>query len=259
MQKISAVVITFNEERNIERCITSLKTVTDEIIIIDSFSVDRTAEICHHMGVKFFQRKWEGYSIAKNYGNSLAANDYILSIDADEAVSDELCNSLNDFRKTEENQDAYCFNRCTNYCGTWIKHGDWYPDIKLRLWNRTKGQWVGEIHEEVVMQPGTTKGLLKGDLLHYSYYSLEQHLSQANKFTDLTAKAAFEKGKKAGFFKIFLNPYFKFFKDYILKFGFLDGYQGFVVCKISAYATLLKYAKLREMYKLQQTKQAENK
>jgi glycosyltransferase involved in cell wall biosynthesis len=252
MQKISAVIITFNEERNIERCITSLKAIADEIIIIDSFSSDRTSDMCKEMGVKFIQRKWEGYSTAKNFGNSLAENDYILSIDADEALSDELCKSLNYFRITENVLDSYSFNRCTNYCGKWIRHGDWYPDIKLRLWNKNKGQWVGEIHEEVVMQAASTNGFLKGDLLHYSYYSLEQHLTQANKFTDLTAKAAYDKGKKASFLKIFLNPYFKFFKDYILKFGFLDGYQGFVVCKISAYATLLKYAKLREMYKLKQ-------
>lgn len=259
MQKISAVVITYNEERNIERCINSLINVTDEIIIIDSFSTDSTAEICKKMNVEFFTRKWEGYSIAKNYGNSLAANDYILSIDADEAISDDLSVSLNYFRRSERVQDAYSFNRLTNYCGTWIKHGDWYPDTKLRLWNRKKGEWIGEIHEEVVMQAGSSKGFLKGDLLHYSYYSLEQHLSQANKFTDLTAKAAFDKGKKAGLVKIFFNPYFKFFKDYILKFGFLDGYQGFVICKISAYATLLKYTKLREMYKNSDEKNIDNK
>ena len=245
--KISAVIITFNEERNIERCINSLKNVADEVIVVDSFSTDNTSKICNSLGVSFHQIKWEGYTPTKNLGNELAVNDYILSIDADEALSEELQKEIIAIKNNENPYDAYCIKRLTNYCGSWIHHCGWYPDIKLRLWNKQKGKWEGNIHEEVIMEKSSSKTNLKSDLYHYSYYSTQQHINQANKFTDLTAQEAFKKGKKGSMFKIIFSPLVKFNRDYFLKLGFLDGYHGYVICKISAFATYLKYTKLREL------------
>lgn len=249
MTKISAVIITLNEERNIERCILSLQDIADEIIVIDSFSNDKTQEICKNFDVKFFQTKWLGYSDTKNYGNNIASYDYILSVDADEAISEDLKKEIFLIKKSDKIEDAYFMNRLTNYCGSWIHHCGWYPDKKLRLWNKQKGKWEGNIHEEVKMQADAGISDLKSDLLHYSYYSIQQHINQANKFTDLTAAEAFKNAKKSSLFKIIFNPIVKFIKDYFIKLGFLDGYHGFIICVISSFATFLKYIKLRELYK----------
>ncbi|MCX6232906.1 MAG: glycosyltransferase family 2 protein [Bacteroidetes bacterium] len=248
MIKISAVIITFNEERNIQRCISSLHAVADEIVVVDSFSTDKTAEICNSIGVKFFQTKWDGYAKTKNYGNNLAEFDYILSIDADEVLAEALKKEIIEFKNSNNPKDAYRFNRLTNYCGSWIYHCGWYPDTKLRLWNKQRGKWEGNIHEEVIMLKDSTIASFKGDLLHYSYFSIQQHINQANKFTDLTAMEAYRKGKKASIFKIIFSPWVKFIRDYFLKLGFLDGYHGFIICKISAFASLLKYMKLKELH-----------
>lgn len=249
MTRISAVIITLNEERNIERCILSLQDIADEIIVIDSFSNDKTQEICKNHVVKFIQTKWLGYSETKNYGNNLATYDYILSIDADEALSEELKKEILLIKQSEKIEDAYFMKRLTNYCGSWIHHCGWYPDKKLRLWNKQKGKWEGNIHEEVKMQADAGISDLKSDLLHYSYYSIQQHINQANKFTDLTASEAFKNAKKSSLFKIIFNPIVKFIKDYFIKLGFLDGYHGFIICVISSFATFMKYIKLRELYK----------
>ncbi len=248
MTKISAVIITLNEERNIERCILSLQDIADEIIVIDSFSNDKTHEICKNYDVKFFQTKWLGYSGTKNYGNNIASYDYILSVDADEAISEDLKKEILLIKKSDKIEDAYFMNRLTNYCGSWIHHCGWYPDKKLRLWNKQKGKWEGNIHEEVKMQADAGIYDLKSDLLHYSYYSIQQHIKQANKFTDLTAAEAFKNAKKSSLFKIIFNPIVKFIKDYFIKLGFLDGYHGFLICGISSCATFMKYIKLRELY-----------
>jgi len=141
-------------------------------------------------------------------------------------------------------------NRMTNYCGKWIKHSGWYPDKKLRLYDRRKGKWVGKkVHERFTMIEGSTTGHLKGDLKHYSFYTISQHVIQANKFTDLTAQAAYEQGKRSSLLKIFFNPIFKFVRDYVFNFGFLDGYYGFIICQVSANATFLKYIKIRQLQK----------
>ncbi|MCG8698650.1 MAG: glycosyltransferase family 2 protein, partial [Bacteroidales bacterium] len=144
---------------------------------------------------------------------------------------------------------VYSANRLTNYCGKWIKHCGWYPDTKLRLWDKRKGEWSGGLHEEVLMQPGAIVGKLKGDLHHYSYYSIKQHIDQVNKFTDIGSQQAFEKGKKSSVFTILTKSIWKFIRDYIVKLGFLDGYYGFVISAISAHATFLKYVKLKELHK----------
>ena len=248
MPKLSAVIITLNEERNIGRCIDSVAGVADDILVVDSGSTDRTESICKEKGVRFYFHAWEGYLEQKNYANSLAEFPHILSIDADEALSDPLRESILSVKENMQ-ADSYAMNRLTNYCGKWIRHCGWYPDTKVRLFHRDKFAWGGErIHEVLYKKdPEATTGHLRGNLLHYSYYSISQHIAQANHFTDLTALTAVEKGKKAGMFKILFSPAFKFFRDYVLKMGFLDGYYGYIVCRISAQATFMKYSKIRQI------------
>lgn len=252
--KLSAVIITFNEQKNIERCILSLEGVCDEIIVVDSFSTDSTKEICAQFPqVQFYEHKWEGYSEQKNYAHTLVHNDYILSIDADEALSQQLKQSILQIKETStQNQTkaiAFSVSRLTNYCGHWIHHCGWYPDIKIRIFHKST-LWQGTIHEILSFASENPKIIrLEGDLLHYSYHSITDHLQQIDKFTALTSQEAYNKGKKVSVLGMIARSKWKFIRDYIFKGGFLDGHAGYQVCKLSAFATYLKYARLREYYK----------
>ena len=249
MEKISLVIITFNEEKNIERCLASAKDLADEIIVVDSFSTDRTGEICSKFNVKFIQHKFEGHIEQKNWAMEQATCQWILSLDADEVLSDELKRSISEV-KDNPDCDGYCFNRLTNYCGKWIRHCGWYPDRKLRLWKVGKGRWGGmNPHDKFELEPGAVRKRLKGDLLHYSYYSISQHIQQVDKFTTIIADANFRKGKRINLIMIIFHPIWKFKQHYILKLGFLDGYYGFVISVISAFAAFSKNIKLRELWK----------
>ncbi len=248
MTKISAVIITKNEERNIERCLKSLQGVADEIIVVDSGSTDQTEAICNRFQVKFIKQDWLGYGAQKNHGNQLAQNDWILSIDADEALSDTLKKSIIEL-KTQSMADAYTVNRFTCYCGHWVKHCGWYPDKKIRLWKKEKGAWsLEKVHEKVLLAPNAVVHHLEGDLLHYTYYSIAEHIAVANKYTTYVAEEYFQKKKKAPFVKIFFSPIWCFIRDYVFRLGILDGYYGYVICKVAANSTFLKYAKLRQLY-----------
>lgn len=251
MKKLSVIIITFNEERNIRRCIESVKDLADEMIVVDSMSTDSTEKICNTLGVRFISQKWLGYSEQKNFANSLASNDWVFSIDADEAVSEELAASIAGFKRSDcTDRDVFSMNRLTNYCGHWIRHCGWYPDRKIRIWNRNVGRWKGEIHETIEFAQTVEEHRLNGNLNHYSYNSIEGHIRQADKFTTLTAEDAFEKGKRCdSIWKLRIKTFWKFFHDYVFKLGFLDGYYGYVVCKISAFATFMKYSKLHEKTK----------
>ncbi len=249
MIKLSAVIITFNEEKNIERCLLSLKDVADEIVVLDSFSKDRTREICHSYGVRFFEHAFDGHIQQKNRAITYASFDHVLSLDADEALDERLRQSILEVKKNFKMQ-GYYMNRLTNYCGHWVKYCGWYPDQKLRLWDRRKGEWRGvNPHDKYELFDGDKMtGHLKGDLLHYSYYTIEDHYKQVEYFTNIASKAYFEKGKKAPFYKLIANPVAKFVDHYLLHLGFLDGRAGFLISRISAYATWLKYKKLRNLY-----------
>ncbi len=246
--KISAVIITYNEEANIERCLDSLEGTADEVLVVDSFSSDRTADICKSKGVDFIQHPFDGHIEQKNYALSCASNDYVLSLDADEALSEELIQSIQ-AAKQDWTEDGYSVNRLTNYCGKWIRHCGWYPDTKIRLWDRSKGHWGGvNPHDHVVMDEPIRIRHLSGDLLHYSYPTIRDHISQINSFSDIAARAAFEKGRQSNLaLDICLNPTLTFFKKYFLKLGLLDGYEGFVISISTAYGKFLKYIKLREL------------
>jgi glycosyltransferase involved in cell wall biosynthesis len=247
--KLSVIIITYNEERNISRCLESVKALADEIIVVDSFSTDRTEELCKAYGVKFIQNAFIGHVEQKNFALSRASFDYILSLDADEALSPELIESIKAVKNKWE-KDAYSMNRLTNYCGTWIRHGSWYPDRKYRLFRKGKGIWKGENpHDALIPDSSSSLAFLRGDILHYSYYSTEGHIKQVNKFTTVGAQSAFRSGKRANTLMLLYKPVFKFLRDYIFKLGFLDGYSGFIIAVISSHATFLKYVKLMELQK----------
>jgi glycosyltransferase involved in cell wall biosynthesis len=242
--KISAVIITLNEEHNIARCLDSLQNIVDEIVVLDSFSSDNTAAICRQKNVHFIQKEWQGYASSKNYANSQAKYDYIFSIDADEVVSPQLKESIQAL-KNREIVTGYYVNRRTNYCGKWILHCGWYPDCKLRLWDRRQGEWQGVIHEQVILDPAAPTEVLTGDLLHYSFKSIDQHIDTANRFSHIAARQAVSEGRRVHFLTdVLLNPPFTFLRKYIFQLGFLDGYYGFIICKISAFANFLKYIKI---------------
>lgn len=246
MPLISAVIITHNEEKKIGQCLDGLKDVADEIVVVDSFSTDQTAAICALHNVKFFQRNWDDYSSAKNYGNSKATNDWVLSIDADEALSDELKKSVIGV-KNKNAIGNYKFNRLTNYCGKWIRHCGWYPDTKTRLFNRNECSWQGVIHEILIISSSRSAIFLKGDLLHYSYDSIEGHIEQQKRYAEIAAQNMNKQGRSSNLLHVYLKPLFKFLRDYIFLLGFLDGKYGFIISKISAKATYKKYARLREL------------
>ena len=250
MIPISAVIITYNEERNIERCILSLLNVVDEIVVIDSYSTDKTKEICIRYNVHFIEHTFEGHIEQKNWAITQAKYPHILSLDADEALDENLINEIHNLKKNWR-FDAYAMNRLTNYCGTWVKHCGWYPDTKLRLWDSRLGEWGGDNpHDKFELYDKSSKvGKLNGDILHYSYYTKEDHFNQVEYFTSILAKSQFEKGKKAPILILIFSPLVKFFKDYFIKKGFLDGLTGFRICSISAFATYTKYKKLRYLIK----------
>jgi (heptosyl)LPS beta-1,4-glucosyltransferase len=245
--KITATIITLNEERNIRRCINSLKPIADEIIVLDAFSNDGTGEICKELEVTFTQREWKGYSDAKNYLNSLANGAYILSIDADEALDEKLQKSISEIKNIKEPQ-VYSVNRLTNYCGKWIKHLGWYPDVKVRLFPKEGSKWVGEfVHEELVYPSSLKVIQLPGHLEHYSYYSFEEHRARADKYSALTAKKLHAKGKNASPLKPYLSALGRFVSMFIIKRGFLDGKMGFKIAQISAQSNVFKYKELRRL------------
>jgi len=214
---------------------------------VDSYSTDKTEEICRKYGVKFITNPFEGHIEQKNWAITQAENPHILSLDSDEALDETLISSVLAAKENWEG-NGYTMNRITNYCGKWIRHCGWYPDRKLRLWDSRKGHWAGiNPHDCYQLQTGSSIQHLRGDILHYSYYSISEHIRQTNYFTDLSAKAYLEKGKKGYLVKIFFNPIISFVKSYILKLGVLDGYYGFVISMLAGQSTFLKYIKLRQL------------
>ena len=246
--KLSVVIITFNEERNIQRCIESLLPVADEIIVVDSFSTDRTEEICKLYSIKFFQNVFEGHIEQKNIALLKANHDWILSIDADEALSETLQKAIK--KSLEAPQfDAFAMNRLTNYCGKWVKYCGWYPDTKVRLVKKNKAHWTGtNPHDKLELKEKSQVCSLQGDLLHYSYYTKEDHFKQIEYFGNISAKELFLKGKNISVFLLYLKVITQFFKSYFVKMGFLDGKTGWLISSRSAYATLRKYQILRKMH-----------
>lgn len=247
MAQISVVIIANNEEKNLPACLEAARRVADEIIVVDSGSVDRTPEICRDYEVNYQIYPWEGYSGSKNFGNSLARYNWILSLDADEVLSEELIQQIL-IVKVQPSSDAYSMNRLTNYCGKWIRHSGWYPDTKIRLWKKEMASWMGDVHEELVFNGNPRVSLLNGDLLHYSIPSREVHRKQIQKYSDLWAESAYKSGKKAGSVSRIYKSAFRFISTYFFKLGFLDGKAGFAIARGSAWSVYLRYSKLRNLY-----------
>lgn len=253
--KLSVSIITFNEQKNIARCISSVEEIADEIVVVDSLSTDDTKQICLQNGVRFIEQPFLGYKEQKNFALDHVSHEYVLSLDADEALSPELLDSIKQAKAEGFPASGYTMNRRSWYCDSWIYHGYWYPDTKLRLAKRSKVQWKGiNPHDKLEIEKNEKVAHLKGDILHYTYYTIDEHIQQGNKFSTIAAKAYFEQGKRSGILKMLINPGWAFFSSYILKKGFLDGFNGFVISRQTAYQTFLKYAKL-----LQMQRQAEGK
>ncbi len=244
---VSVAIITFNEEKKIERCLQSVQTFADEIIVVDSFSTDKTEVICRQFKVQFVQHKFEGYIQQKNYALSLCTNKMVLCLDADEALSQPLLQQLLAIKQNGFLADGYKMKRCTFFLGKWIKHGTWYPDKKLRLVNKSLAYWGGtNPHDELIVDSKKIQ-FLNADILHYSFANKEEVITQGNKFTTIQAKAMYEQGKRSSWLKIIFSPAVAFINGYFFKLGFLDGWKGFFIAKSVAKNTFDKYVKLKKL------------
>jgi len=249
MIQLSAIIITFNEEEHLEKCLKSLNGIADEIVVVDSFSTDKTLEICKQFDVRIIKQEFLGYIEQKNFALKQAKYDYILSLDGDEALSETLKLSILETKKNWI-YDGYYFHRLNNYCGQWIKHSDWYPDKKLRLFKKNSGSWQGlNPHDSYKLNNPKNLGKLKGDLLHWIYNSYSEHNQKIEKFSTIAAQAYFEIGKESSIWKIIYRPAWAFFKAYVLRLGFLDGLNGLIIGVQTYNITFLKYTKLYELWK----------
>jgi glycosyltransferase involved in cell wall biosynthesis len=241
--KISATIVTLNEEPHIARAIESLRCA-DEVVVVDSGSTDRTREIAVRLGARVFEQPWRGYARQKNYAAECAENDWILSIDADEAVGEELEAEILELKRDGPRFDGYSFPRLAQYLGRWILHGGWYPDRKVRLYHRRRAAWKGDyVHESVSIEG--TEGQLNGDLLHFTCDSLSQHLRTLDRYTSLAAEEVRARKARVTMRRLFLDPAWTFVSTYFIRRGFLDGPEGLAIAWMAALYTFLKYAKAR--------------
>jgi len=243
--KISATIITLNEERNIARAMESLRCC-DEVVVVDSGSTDRTPEIAAKLGARVVDSVWPGYAKQKNYAGEQAANDWILSIDADEALSEALEGEIWQIKKSGPRFDAYTMPRMAQYLGKWILHSGWYPDRKVRLYNRCKSQWVGEYVHESVTVAGAI-GHLESDLLHFTCDSLSEHLKTMDRYTTLAAEQIVDQKQAIGWAKLVFDPAWTFWRTFVVQQGYLDGFEGLTIAQMAAFYNFLKYAKARNM------------
>jgi len=248
MSRLSVIIITYNEEENIKHCLESVKW-SDEIVIIDSFSNDKTVEIAREYTSQVFQNKWTNFSQQKNLALGKASSEWVLNIDADERVTPELKEEILTILNSQfQSFDGYYIPLRNHYLGRWIRHCGWYPDYHLRLFRRGKGRFNERmVHESVIVEG--RKGHLKSCLNHYSYKDLSDHLSKIDKFTSLAAEEMFTNGKRARVFDLLLRPLVKFVKMYLIKRGYLDGIYGFIVSIIGSFYVFTKYLKLWELSK----------
>ncbi len=243
--KISATIITFNEERNVPRVIESLRCC-DEILVLDSGSNDRTVEIATKLDARVIEASWHGYAAQKNIAAELASHDWILSLDADESLSEALEAEIWQIKKNGPKFDGYTMPRLAQYLGRWILHSGWYPDRKVRLFDKRKAKWVGEFVHESVTVNGTV-GHLKSNLLHFTCNSLSEHLRMMDSYTTLAAQELVSRGSNLGFGNLLLDPPWTFFSTYVLKLGFLDGVEGLTIAYMAGLYNFLKYSKARHM------------
>jgi glycosyltransferase involved in cell wall biosynthesis len=245
MSTLSLVVITKNEEANLARCLDSVR-FADELIVVDSHSADRTVEIAEKCGARVLTVDWKGYGPAKQTGVDAAGCDWVLSLDADEAVSEELATEIKTVLTSSNAEAGYAIPRRTNFLGRWIYHCGWYPDRVIRLFRRDKGRFDEAVVHEKVIVDGSV-GLLSAEILHYCYPDLDSYFRKFNWYTSVGAEEAYKNGKRAGLFHLVVKPPASFLAHYVLRQGFRDGIEGLLVSALSAGAVLVKYAKLRDL------------
>jgi glycosyltransferase involved in cell wall biosynthesis len=246
---ISVCIIAGNEAARIHRALESISGWTSEIIIVLNDDVsDGTEKIAESFGAKVFREPWKGHIAQKNSAAERASCDWILGLDADEEISTALRDEIKKlFSEPEKLKPfaAFSFPRCSLYCGRWIRHGDWYPDRKARLWRRGHAQWGGVNPHDTLIVCGQTGGL-KNDLFHYSMDDLNHHVRKTAAYSDIFARRRLENGRLAGNFEMWFRPWWRFVRGYFLRLGFLDGWQGYVIARMVALETFLRYAKVRE-------------
>jgi glycosyltransferase involved in cell wall biosynthesis len=248
MKKLSTVIITFNEEKNIERCLKSAAPVSDEIVVVDSSSSDRTVDIARKCGGRVIQHAFEGHVQQKNFALAQASNDWVLALDADECVSPELAEGIMRFKMSDEAVDACYVSRRTFYLTDWFTRGGWYPDRKIRLFSKKQARWEGRNpHDYVQPAPTARVGFIHGDLLHYTYADLTQHVERIQSFSGIAAAEKQGRHVCGVRFRVFVNPIFKFVKTYFYQKAFLEGTRGFVFSVMASFSVFLKYAKLWEL------------
>lgn len=245
MTRLSVVIITHNEEANLARCLESVR-FADEIIVADSHSTDRTVEIARQFGAKTFAIEWSGFGPAKQFAVEQATGEWILSIDADEALSADLANEVKEIVAGAPSYDGYDMPRLTNFLGRWIRHCGWYPDRVPRLFRKGRGRFTdATVHESLVVDGPV--GHCRCDLLHFSYPTLELYFDKFNRYTTMGAEQALARGERTGIFGLTIRPAAAFVKHYISKAGFLDGMEGLMISVLSSCAVFIKYAKLRQL------------
>jgi glycosyltransferase involved in cell wall biosynthesis len=243
MESISSIVICYNEERNIERCLKSVLPFSDEIVVVDSGSTDRTVDIARRYATSVISHEWMGYGRQKQYAMERSSRPWVFSIDADEEVSPGLCEEI---QSLDFSADGYEMPRKAWYLSRWVEHSGWYPGYILRLFRRGAGEITDEVVHECVSVSGRVSRL-KNDLYHYSYRDVAHHIQKMNEFTTLSARQMFEERRRAGVHNVALYPALEFFKVYVVKRGFMDGLAGLTISALHAYYVFLKYAKLYEM------------
>ncbi len=245
MAKISACIISFNEEKKIEDCLKSLLPVADEIIIVDSLRTEETIKIAEKYTNKIFHQKFLGHIEQKNLAVEKASNDWVISLDCDERLTDELQQSILSIKdQLEDNSaDTYCMARKTFYIYRWLNHC-WYPDTKTRLFNKNSAHWGGTNPHDRIITDGNNIVKLKGDIEHYSFDSLSAHLQTIDKFTEIGANEIIKKNKSVSLISPFTHAFWIFIKTYFIKRGFLDGFAGILVATLSSVHVFVKYSKV---------------
>ncbi len=251
-EPVSAFVIAYNEEENIADCIKSL-LFCDEVILIDSFSTDRTAEIAKTLGATIIQRKWAGYRDQKAYGLSIVKHQWVLNLDADERVDEQLKGNilkvLQEIKQTGNDNfkiSGYYINRVVFYLGRWWRKGGWYPEYRLRFFRKSDVTWGGEEPHEKPIIKGKTKQL-GGEIQHYTYKNIDDQLARLQNFSSISAFEEYKKGTKASLKLLLINPILRTLKFYIFKKGYREGIAGLIVALFEGYYTFMKYAKLWEL------------
>jgi glycosyltransferase involved in cell wall biosynthesis len=248
VRRLSGVVICCNEEAKIGDCLESLAPVCDELVVLDSGSVDDTISVCRKFTRRIHVEEWRGYRDQKQRATDLAESDWVLSLDADERLSPELQGEL----RTWKNQasisgDGFRISRVTFFLGRWIRHSTWYPDRQLRLYRRAAGRWAGgRVHERFQVESGKVGGL-SGEIWHFTYSSLNEYLDQLKKFSELAALDCRDQGRQARGHHLMLHPMLAFWRNYVWRLGLLDGFPGLAVAWLAAVSTVFKYLKLYEL------------